>query len=47
MSVSNRDLDVVAAQLDYNGDRAFRLFAFSELGKAHIHEPVPLGRAVA
>ena len=33
--------------LDYNGDRAFRLFAFSELGKAHIHEPVPLGRAVA
>ncbi len=33
--------------LDYNGDRAFRLFAFSELGKAHIHEPLPLGRAVA
>lgn len=33
--------------LDYNGDRAFRLFAFSELGKAHIHEPLPLGQAVA
>ena len=33
--------------LDYNGDRAFRLFAFSELGKAHIHEPLPLGRAAA
>lgn len=33
--------------LDYNGDRAFRLFTFSELGKAHIHEPLPLGRAVA
>ena len=25
--------------LDYNGDRAFRLFSFSELGPAHIHEP--------
>ena len=33
--------------LDYNGDRAFRLFAFSELGKAHIHEPLPQGRAAA
>lgn len=33
--------------LDYNGDRAFRLFSFSELGKAHIHEPMPRGRAVA
>ena len=33
--------------LDYNGDRAFRLFAFSELGKAHIHEPLPLGQAAA
>jgi len=33
--------------LDYNGDRAFRLFSFSELGKAHIHEPLPRGRAVA
>jgi len=25
--------------LDFNGDRAFRLFNFSELGEAHIHEP--------
>ena len=25
--------------LDYNGDRIFRLFSFSELGEAHIHEP--------
>jgi len=33
--------------LDYNGDRAFRLFAFSELGEAHIHEPLPLGQAAA
>jgi len=33
--------------LDYNGDRAFRLFSFSEIGTAHIHEPVPPGRAVA
>ena len=33
--------------LDYNGDRAFRLFSFSELGNAHIHEPTLLGRAVA
>lgn len=27
--------------LDYNGDRAFRLFSFSELSEAHIHEPGP------
>jgi hypothetical protein len=25
--------------LDFNGDRAFRLFHFSELGEACIHEP--------
>lgn len=24
--------------LDFNGDRAFRLFAFSELGEAYMHE---------
>jgi len=24
--------------LDYNGERAFRLFRFDELGKAHMHE---------
>jgi len=33
--------------LDYNGDRAFQLFSFSELGDAHIHEPGPDGQAVA
>src|SRR5210317_182745 len=33
--------------LDYNGDRAFRLFSFSEIGNAHIHEPAPRERAVA
>ena len=33
--------------LDYNGDRAFRLFNFNELGKAHIHEPAPPGRVAA
>lgn len=33
--------------LDYNGDRAFRMFTFDELGEAHIHEPAPQGRAVA
>ena len=33
--------------LDYNGDRAFRLFSFNEIGNAHIHEPTPMGRAVA
>ena len=25
--------------LDFNGERAFRLFSFSELGEAHTHEP--------
>jgi len=25
--------------LDYNGERAFTLFAFSELGEAVFHEP--------
>lgn len=25
--------------LDFNGERAFGLFDFSELGEAHIHEP--------
>ena len=25
--------------LDFNGERAFRLFNFSELGEAHIREP--------
>jgi hypothetical protein len=25
--------------LDFNGERAFRLFSFSELGEAQIHEP--------
>jgi len=24
--------------LDFNGDRAFRLFGFSELGEAYMHE---------
>ena len=24
--------------LDYNGERAFRLFRFNELGKPHMHE---------
>ena len=33
--------------LDYNGDRAFGLFSFRELGEAHIHELPPTGRAVA
>jgi len=33
--------------LDYNGDRAFKMFSFSELGEAHIHEPLLSGRAVA
>jgi hypothetical protein len=31
--------------LDYNGDRAFRLFSFSELSEAHIHEPDSPGQA--
>jgi hypothetical protein len=25
--------------LDFNGERAFRLFSFSELGEAKLHEP--------
>jgi hypothetical protein len=33
--------------LDYNGERAFKLFSFSELGDAHLHEPTPQGQAVA
>jgi hypothetical protein len=33
--------------LDYDGNRAFRMFSFSELGNAHIHEPVSQGQAVA
>ncbi len=33
--------------LDYNGDRAFRLFSFGELGKAHLHESPPQGQATA
>lgn len=33
--------------LDYNGDRAFGLFSFSELGNAHVHEPTPEGQAAA
>ncbi len=33
--------------LDYNGDRAFRMFSFNELGEAHIHEPLPAGQAAA
>lgn len=33
--------------LDYNGDRAFGMFSFSELGEAHIHEPQTRGQAVA
>lgn len=33
--------------LDYNGDRAFGLFSFRELGETHIHELPPAGRAVA
>ena len=33
--------------LDYSGDRAFRLFSFSEIGEAHIHEVVDPGRAAA
>jgi len=33
--------------LDYNGDRAFRLFSFSELGNAHVHEPAREGEAAA
>lgn len=29
--------------LDYNGDRAFKLFSFSELGEPHLHEPATSG----
>lgn len=33
--------------LDYNGNRAFMLFSFNELGKAHIHEPDSPGQQAA
>ena len=33
--------------LDYNGDRAFRMFRFNELGEAHVHEPMTAGQAAA
>jgi hypothetical protein len=33
--------------LDYNGDRAFRMFSFAELGEAHVHDPAPLGQETA
>jgi len=33
--------------LDYNGDRAFRLFRFSELSEAHIYEPESSGQVAA
>jgi len=33
--------------LDYNGERAFRLFSFAELGEARIHEPGPLEQVAA
>jgi len=33
--------------LDYNGDRAFGLFSFTEIGNSYIHEPTSPGRAVA
>jgi hypothetical protein len=33
--------------LDYNGERAFRLFRFAELGPALIHEAPEPGRAAA
>lgn len=33
--------------LDYNGERAFRLFSFSELGEGCFHEPELLEQAVA
>lgn len=29
--------------LDYNGERAFKLFSFNELGEPHLHEPAPSG----
>lgn len=31
--------------LDYNGERAFRLFTFAELGPAMMHEPAEEKRA--
>lgn len=33
--------------LDYNGDRAFRMFSFDELGEPHVHDPDASGQAVA
>ena len=33
--------------LDYNGERAFRLFSFAELGEACFHEPVPMEQEAA
>ena len=33
--------------LDYNGERAFRLFSFTELGEASVHEPGFSEQAVA
>ena len=33
--------------LDYNGERAMKLFSFSELGEARFHEPTPVEQAVA
>jgi len=33
--------------LDYNGNRAFRLFSFSELGEAHLHEANSPGQQAA
>mgnify|MGYP001550675815 CR=1 FL=1 len=31
--------------LDYNGERAFKLFSFAELGAARVHEPNPVPQA--
>lgn len=33
--------------LDYNGERAFRLFSFAELGTPMIHEPEPGSQTAA
>lgn len=33
--------------LDYNGERAFRLFSFAELGQAILHEPATRQTEVA
>jgi hypothetical protein len=33
--------------LDYNGERAFRLFRFAELGPALVHEAPEAGRVAA